>query len=207
MKQKKDCFVYRFISKGTMEEKKFKRQITKGATSKRVVDGEETTRIFNKSNLIDLYSVDHLKFVDCNSEEKTKPIDEWLGKNLEKKDPIRIWSFDTHDELLEKKIDESLTREHLEEAWKAFVDDPDTDLFNIKGIKGRDVFGIPLNDAFRSIRMYTREDLISRNRTFTENDLLYFTACTVHKLCQTMAESDTTVSFRIYMIFIIFSFI
>lgn len=203
IKQKKECFVYRFISKGTIEEKILKRQISKVATSKRVVDGEETKRIFSKSHLAELYSIDYLNYVDSMN-KNSKPKDLWLEKNLAKHNPLRIVSFDTHDEILEKRVDESLTREHFEEAWNTFVENPDVDLFKIKGIKS-DVFGIPLDDAFRSIRVQTREDLISRNKTFTENDLLYFAACKIHKLCQTMADGDTTV--RLEISIIIFSYL
>ena len=41
--QKKECFVYRFISTGTIEEKIFQRQANKQALSSAVVDEKEDT--------------------------------------------------------------------------------------------------------------------------------------------------------------------
>lgn len=50
--QKKDCFIYRFISTGTIEEKIFQRQSMKMSLSSCVVDEkEDVERLFNSENL------------------------------------------------------------------------------------------------------------------------------------------------------------
>jgi len=54
--QKKNCFVYRFIATGTLEEKIFQRQAHKQALSSCVVDDNESAeRHFSKDNLRQLF--------------------------------------------------------------------------------------------------------------------------------------------------------
>lgn len=54
--QKKNCFVYRFIATGTLEEKIFQRQAHKQALSACVVDDNEAAeRHFSKDNLRQLF--------------------------------------------------------------------------------------------------------------------------------------------------------
>jgi len=54
--QKKECFIYRFISKGTIEEKIFQRQASKQALSSAVVDEvEDGTRHFSIDLLRQLF--------------------------------------------------------------------------------------------------------------------------------------------------------
>ncbi|OQR71271.1 DNA repair and recombination protein RAD54-like [Tropilaelaps mercedesae] len=61
--QKKDCFVYRFISTGTIEEKIFQRQTHKTLLSSVVVDSEaEAERHFSFKDLRDLFRLDEEEF-------------------------------------------------------------------------------------------------------------------------------------------------
>ena len=54
--QKKDCFIYRFISTGTIEEKIFQRQSMKMSLSSCVVDEkEDVERLFSADNLRQLF--------------------------------------------------------------------------------------------------------------------------------------------------------
>ena len=54
--QKKNCFVYRFIATGTLEEKIFQRQAHKQALSSCVVDDNESVeRHFSRDNLRQLF--------------------------------------------------------------------------------------------------------------------------------------------------------
>lgn len=54
--QKKDCFIYRFISTGTIEEKIFQRQSMKMSLSSCVVDAkEDVERLFSADNLRQLF--------------------------------------------------------------------------------------------------------------------------------------------------------
>jgi len=59
--QKKDVFIYRFVTTGTIEEKIFQRQIVKTGLSKTVVDEKTTKAAFSKDMLKQLfnYKPDH----------------------------------------------------------------------------------------------------------------------------------------------------
>ena len=53
--QQKDCFIYRLLAHGTMEQKIYGRQVTKMALSSRVVDAEENGRHFSSEELGQLF--------------------------------------------------------------------------------------------------------------------------------------------------------
>lgn len=53
--QKKPCYLYRFVSTGTIEEKIFQRQTHKKALSNTVVDNDDVERHFTASELKDLF--------------------------------------------------------------------------------------------------------------------------------------------------------
>lgn len=53
--QKKPCYIYRFVTTGTIEEKIFQRQTHKKALSNTVVDNDEGERHFTQSDLKDLF--------------------------------------------------------------------------------------------------------------------------------------------------------
>ena len=53
--QEKDCYIYRLLAHGTMEQKIYGRQVTKIALSSRVVDSEETGRHFSQEELTTLF--------------------------------------------------------------------------------------------------------------------------------------------------------
>lgn len=54
--QKKNVYIYRLLSMGTMEEKVFSRSVTKEATSFRVVDKQQIERPFDMAELEELYT-------------------------------------------------------------------------------------------------------------------------------------------------------
>ena len=56
--QTKETFIYRLLAHGTMEEKIYGRQVTKQALASRVVDSEETGRVFTSSELSELFKFD-----------------------------------------------------------------------------------------------------------------------------------------------------
>ncbi|SMN18540.1 similar to Saccharomyces cerevisiae YGL163C RAD54 DNA-dependent ATPase, stimulates strand exchange by modifying the topology of double-stranded DNA [Maudiozyma saulgeensis] len=78
--QKKDCFIYRFITTGSIEEKIFQRQSMKMSLSSCVVDAkEDVERLFSADNLKQLFQFNEKTICDthetyhckrCNSEGK-----------------------------------------------------------------------------------------------------------------------------------------
>lgn len=71
--QKKDCFVYRFISTGSIEEKIFQRQSHKQSLSTCVVDaGEDVERHFSLDNLRELFKFNETTKSDTHNKFKCK---------------------------------------------------------------------------------------------------------------------------------------
>lgn len=65
--QKKDCFIYRFISTGTIEEKIYQRQSMKMSLSSCVVDAkEDVERLFSVDNLRQLFQFNDKTICDTH---------------------------------------------------------------------------------------------------------------------------------------------
>lgn len=80
--QKKDCYVYRLLGTGGIEEKIFQRQLTKKALSNSIVDNdEEVERHFSLSELRELFKLEagtshthtKLKCARCFQDSQTRP--------------------------------------------------------------------------------------------------------------------------------------
>ncbi|CAH1640165.1 unnamed protein product [Spodoptera littoralis] len=56
--QKKDCYIYRLVAMGTMEQKIYERSVTKQAVACRVVDEQQIDRHYNSTELTELYMYD-----------------------------------------------------------------------------------------------------------------------------------------------------
>merc|ERR1719317_99377 len=115
--QAKPVYIYRFLAKGTMEEKIYDRQVTKQSLSARVVDEQQIERHFSMNELEELY--------EFNEEPMSArpipavPEDRMLAELVDKHKEI-VWSFTNHDSLLENQVDQNLTEEERKAAWEEF---------------------------------------------------------------------------------------
>ncbi|KAF5357973.1 hypothetical protein D9756_001493 [Leucocoprinus leucothites] len=113
--QKKECFVYRFISTGTIEEKIFQRQANKQALSSAVVDEkEDTERHFSLDALRQLFIFNENTLCDTHETFKCKRCKD--GKQMVKSPALlygdaSTWNHFTnaelknnHDDLLRAEV-------------------------------------------------------------------------------------------------------
>ncbi|CAF3872676.1 unnamed protein product [Adineta steineri] len=115
--QKKTTYVYRLLSKGSMEEKIYFRQVNKQAMAQRVVDAQQLARHFTENELRELYS---FKMDEEEPQEylsKRLP-DDIILKHCIDKNPKLVQNILEHDSLLENHVEEQLTREEKYYALK-----------------------------------------------------------------------------------------
>ncbi|KAH9311738.1 hypothetical protein KI387_026773, partial [Taxus chinensis] len=72
--QKKDVYVYRLVAHGTMEEKIYKRQVTKEGLAARVVDQQQVHRTMTKEEILHLFKLEDNGINDCHSEGSKEPM-------------------------------------------------------------------------------------------------------------------------------------
>ncbi|KAK6642872.1 hypothetical protein RUM43_004374 [Polyplax serrata] len=132
MGQTKPCYIYRFVSSGTMEEKIYERQVAKQSISHRVVDELQTARLFTQTELSELYKLEPYKKNKINTTDLKDPL---LTKLLcEDSDIIR--GILEHDTLLEHKKEEELEEMEKNNAWSEYKKSNDFDILpdNVKAM-------------------------------------------------------------------------
>ncbi|UJR09733.1 hypothetical protein I4U23_013962 [Adineta vaga] len=114
--QKKPVYVYRIIGKGTMEEKIYKRQITKQAMSQRVVDAKQLDRHFTNDELSQLYRFEpDIDNDPLDKYDADRIKDKVLRKLMDEYNDL-IVSYREHDSLLVHRDEENLTEEERKQA-------------------------------------------------------------------------------------------
>merc|ERR1719347_1336807 len=139
--QTKPVYIYRFLAKGTMEEKIYDRQVTKQSLSARVVDEQQIERHFTMNELSELY-----EFNDepaCNRPVPLVPEDRLLAELTDKHKDL-VWSIHHHDSLLENKVDENLTEEERKHAWEEYEQEKKGTVQTNIGIENTQQFGLML---------------------------------------------------------------
>lgn len=115
--QNKPCYIYRFLAEATIEEKIYKRQVTKLSLAYRILDEHQIERHYSMMNLQELYSY------NPTPKEAWKipkvPKDNLFAKILVSNKDI-IVGYHEHDSLLENKEAEELTEEERRAAWEDF---------------------------------------------------------------------------------------
>ncbi|KAL8246017.1 hypothetical protein R6Q59_007233 [Mikania micrantha] len=142
--QKKPVFAYRLMAHGTMEEKIYKRQVTKESLSARVVDRQQVHRTISKEEMLHLFAfgddenLNTLSKMDQNvadvlstggvgtSSKQKNPLhstissDKFMEVLLKKHHPRWIANYHEHESLLQENEDEKLSKEEQDMAWEVY---------------------------------------------------------------------------------------
>ncbi|XP_044499237.1 protein CHROMATIN REMODELING 20-like isoform X2 [Mangifera indica] len=146
--QKKPVFAYRLMAHGTMEEKIYKRQVTKEGLAARVVDRQQVHRTISKEEMLHLFEFgddenpDPLpKLCEENGQENSQtttckignslkhklpfshgscPSDKLMESLLGKHHPRWIANYHEHETLLQENEEERLSKEEQDLAWEVY---------------------------------------------------------------------------------------
>ncbi|CAA0814494.1 Protein CHROMATIN REMODELING 20 [Striga hermonthica] len=146
--QTKPVFAYRLLAHATMEEKIYKRQVTKEGLAARVVDRQQVHRTMSKEEILHLFEFGDDENVDIMSElaqdigaasepntighvgnllkQKTSlpngsASSDILIKNLiSRHHPSWIANYHEHETLLQENEDEKLSKEEQDLAWEVY---------------------------------------------------------------------------------------
>ncbi|KAE9611986.1 putative DNA helicase chromatin remodeling SNF2 family [Lupinus albus] len=134
--QRKPVFAYRLLAHGTMEEKIYKRQVTKEGLAARVVDRQQVHRTISKEEMLHLF-----EFGDDENPETLVELSEENGHTLKhtvshsngssnsdklmesllsKHHPRWIANYHEHETLLQENEDEKLSKEEQDMAWEVY---------------------------------------------------------------------------------------
>ncbi|CAB3407403.1 unnamed protein product [Caenorhabditis bovis] len=178
--QTKPVYIYRFIAQGTMEERIYKRQVTKESTSMRVVDEAQIQRHYDGHDLEELYQFTPVELDTENEVVPTfaPPKDRLLADVLLENCQSVVDYFE-HDTLFANVEDEKLTEEEMRDAWN--------DYENERRAVSTHRYGIH-SDAMR----------IDANRSITErNSLGVLATDAVFQECMKMPQMDPQIALRI----------
>ncbi|GAV83009.1 SNF2_N domain-containing protein/Helicase_C domain-containing protein [Cephalotus follicularis] len=140
--QSKPVFAYRMLAHGTMEEKIYKRQVTKEGLAARVVDRQQVHRTISREEMLHLFefgddeTLDSLNEVD-QDQNMTCQVGNSLNYNgtlshgsclsdklmeslLGKHNPRWIANYHEHESLLQENEEEKLSKEEQDMAWEVY---------------------------------------------------------------------------------------
>ncbi|KAF3452373.1 hypothetical protein FNV43_RR02806 [Rhamnella rubrinervis] len=163
--QTKPVFAYRLMAHGTMEEKIYKRQVTKEGLAARVVDRQQVHRTISKEEMLHLFEFgddenpDTLEDLDKdnghpnnqtmtgqvgNLPQKKEPLshgscssDKLMERLLSKHCPRWIANYHEHETLLQENEEEKLSKEEQDMAWEVYR----------RTLEWEEVQRIPLNES------------------------------------------------------------
>lgn len=146
--QTKPVYAYRLLAHGTMEEKIYKRQVTKESLAARVVDRQQVHRTISKEEMLHLFDFsddEHCETLpELNNliEHQTKPYsspdndnyrkqaasltygnvsaDKLMESLLNNHGPRWIANYHEHESLLQENEDERLSKEEQDMAWEMY---------------------------------------------------------------------------------------
>ncbi|XWS57776.1 hypothetical protein CRYUN_Cryun09bG0202200 [Craigia yunnanensis] len=143
--QTKPVFAYRLMAHGTMEEKIYKRQVTKEGLAARVVDRQQVHRTISKEEMLHLFEFGDEENLDTlmelSEENGNQNVTCEVGKSLKQKMPLShgscssdklmesllgkhhprwIANYHEHETLLQENEDEKLSKEEQDMAWEVY---------------------------------------------------------------------------------------
>ncbi|XP_012089374.1 protein CHROMATIN REMODELING 20 isoform X2 [Jatropha curcas] len=146
--QKKPVFAYRLMAHGTMEEKIYKRQVTKEGLAARVVDRQQIHRTISREEMLHLFEFGDDENTDPQIElgqevrqtddqnmscqvgtslKQNLPLshgscssDKLMERLLGKHHPRWIANYHEHETLLQENEEEKLTKEEQDMAWEVY---------------------------------------------------------------------------------------
>ncbi|XP_022911917.2 transcriptional regulator ATRX homolog isoform X1 [Onthophagus taurus] len=113
--QTRKCYIYRLVSKCTMEETVYERSVTKASISARVVDVKQIKRYFKRHDLEIMYRASQIPTDRPNMNE---PQDAVLSKVLQKHK--EIFQYHDYHSLLANQPHEQLNESEQQAAWEEF---------------------------------------------------------------------------------------
>ncbi|KAI4303028.1 hypothetical protein MLD38_038709 [Melastoma candidum] len=145
--QKKPVYAYRLMAQGTMEEKIYKRQVTKEGLAARVVDRQQVHRTISKEEMLHLFDFgddDNAEVLNdlCQehgaannpgplhhsgnlTKKKSPPSvscssDKLMESLASKHYPSWITNYHEHETLLQENEEEKLSKEEQDMAWEVY---------------------------------------------------------------------------------------
>ncbi|GLV33272.1 XNP [Carabus blaptoides fortunei] len=181
--QTKPCYIYRFVTLGTMENKIYERQVTKQAISKRVIDEQQIDRHYNQNDLNELYI-----FEPVPDEERPTPLvpkDRLFADLLQKHDK-HIFKYHEHNSLLENKADEGLNEEERQAAWEEFENEKKAPQFSLMQTMVR-------NGMYETLRGLVQDD----NAGWTPAQINNLLPIMVQKISEQVQRGDYSMYRRV----------
>ncbi|KAL5707173.1 DNA helicase [Ranunculus cassubicifolius] len=134
--QVKPVFAYRLMAHGTMEEKIYKRQVTKEGLAARVVDKQQVYRTMSKEEMLHLFDFGDDDNLDATLPEfeqpragslfsqklslETSSSDKVMESLLNNHHPRWIVNYHEHETLLQENEEEKLTKEEQDIVWENY---------------------------------------------------------------------------------------
>ncbi|KAK4799952.1 hypothetical protein SAY86_025317 [Trapa natans] len=151
--QKKPVFAYRLLAHGTMEEKIYKRQVTKEGLAARVVDRQQVHRTISKEEMLHLFEFGEDENPDTVADMTLQvgntllkqrssmgvcTSDKLMESLLGKHHPRWISNYHEHETLLQENEEERLSKEEQDKAWEMYR----------KSLEWEEVQRVPVDETF-----------------------------------------------------------